>query len=220
MLARPTNTLSNQLKSHWRSFVVIIVLSLGLIGAAIVIHMATDTPYAELTRDPAATFEEPFFVGFISQFGIIFWAAASVVCLATAWVLHVERTQPAFKNFLATAGILSVVLGLDDAFLVHEAVFPLFGLPEWLPLLIYGALLAFWLIRFAPFILSRTPYLLLAIALIGFGLSIGMDVLDLEAYGIDPYLPEDGTKLIGIIAWFVYQLQVSFTALRARAVSE
>lgn len=220
MLQRPTNTFADQFKHHWRSIAAITLLALGLIGAAIAINLVTDRPFAELTRDPAAIFEMPFFIGFISQIGLMFWAATATICLASAWVLHVERTQPQFKWFMVTAGLLSVVIGLDDAFLVHEEVFPLFGLPEWLPLLIYGALLAFWLWRFASFIRAQTPYLLLALALIGFGLSMGMDVLDLESYNIEPYLLEDGAKLVGILAWFAYHLQVSFSALRARIASE
>lgn len=99
------------------------------------------------------------------------------------------------------SGFLTIFLGVDDIFLLHEAVFPFFGIPEKVVYASYGFILISWIVKFYTTIL-RTDYILLLMAFFFLGLSVGLDVFPLS--NIDLYLFEDGFKMTGIVSWFFY----------------
>jgi len=104
---------------------------------------------------------------------------------------------------------------LDDAFLLHEAVLPTWGVPEKVVLLCYLGLVAFHLLKSFSTI-RKTDYALLGVALVCFGISVAID----GAYRLigEQYLLEDGAKLVGIISWFLYFFQVGRVAANLRRV--
>lgn len=213
MVDKARRAFTQQIRTHWRALTLIIGMALFFIGITLLLHVITDTPIGDLTRDPLATAELPFYVGFISQLGLIIWSACASVTLFSALMIPDSAESRAMKFFLLGAGLFTVFLALDDAFLLHEELFPKFGISEILVYGVYFSLLALFLYTFRKIVIA-TPYIILLTALACFALSIGIDELPLETLGINPFLLEDGFKLMGILAWCLYFLRVSLAQLR------
>lgn len=191
----------NLLKANRKAIGLTLFVITMLIGGLGLLHLVTDIPIGDLTRDPNVIIGAPFYNGLVSQIGIFFWAAAAAVCLFTAKALSTAPANFRMKRFLNMSGILTLLLGLDDALLLHEQFFPSIGIPETVVLAIYGGLTLFYLIRFYSRIL-KTEYILLGMAFFFFGMSIVLDLLPLP--GINPYVLEDSAKLAGIVSWLAY----------------
>lgn len=204
---------AQQLRTHWRALTLTLGVALFFIGITLLLHLVTDTPIGDLTRDPLATAQLPFYVGFMSQLGLIIWSACASVTLFSALMIPNTAQKHAVKLFLFGSGCFTVFLALDDAFLLHEEFFPRFGISETMVYGVYFLALTVFVYSFRNFMAS-TPYIILLTALVCFALSIGIDELPLERLDINPFLLEDGFKLVGILTWCVYFLRVSLSELR------
>lgn len=193
---------------------LILTVSASLISVVLLLHTWKEIPLGVLMRDPIAIAELPTYTGFLSQIGIFFWFSAAAICLFCAKVISSHFRQYrgglSIKTFLMVSGSLTLLLGLDDAFLLHEGLFPACGIPETVVFSCYGSFILFYLFRYRSVIL-KTDYKLLGMALTCFGISIGLDVV--EPSGIDPYLFEDGAKLVGIVSWLSYFVRVGEFAI-------
>ncbi|MEM1294379.1 MAG: hypothetical protein AAGH89_03375 [Verrucomicrobiota bacterium] len=175
------------------------------------LHFGEEVPFSVLTRDPAAVADLRPYIGFMSQFGLFFWSAATTTCLLVARVLAKSESpdRPKIFFFLWSGGF-TLLLGVDDAFMLHESVLPHIGIPE---LVVYGGyigLFACYLYLFYKRILE-TDFILLLLAFAFFGLSVGLDIIELTS--IDPYLLEDSAKLAGITCWMIYFIKLSVITL-------
>lgn len=194
-----------------------LAVSAVLIGVVLLLHFWKGVPIGRLTRDPTTIIRVPFYTGFLSQIGIFFWAASAAVCMFSAKVLSRHPDCLKIKRFLFVSGLLTLVLGLDDVFLLHEKFFPRFGVPETVVVASYLGFVLFYLVRFYSIIL-KTDYILLGMALFFFGVSITLDLFDPS--GIDPYLYEDGAKLVGIVSWLSYFFCVGAFAVYRNAAQQ
>ena len=86
----------------------------------------SDVPVTDLLRDHSATLDGAWYVGLISMAGIALWAATAAICLLC---LSASPT-PGEHSLLIAGGITSVMLGADDAFLGHEAIRNILGVPS------------------------------------------------------------------------------------------
>jgi hypothetical protein len=188
----------------------ILAVSGVLVGMVLFLHFWKGIPIGRLTRDPAAISGSPFYVGFLSQIGIFLWSASAAICMFSAKVLsHTGSLK--VKLFFLVSGLVTLALGLDDAFLLHEEVIPrFFGVPEEAVFVSYAGVVLLYLVIFYSVIL-KTEYVLLVMALAFFGVSVTLDVF--EPPGIDPYLFEDGLKLVGIVSWLAYFFRTGASAL-------
>lgn len=165
-------------------------------------------------RDPTAVVGVPFFVGIVSNLGVLFWAMGAFICLFSFVLLRAASADREWTNFFRFAGILTLLLLLDDFFLFHEEIFAEYLFPKdgWLHLnekVIYVAYLAAivrFLTRYRRAIL-QTDWLFLALGIAFLGGAIVAD------RGIFKYLlpdkqlrvlVEDGSKLLGIFGWALY----------------
>lgn len=184
-----------------------------LVGMAPVANFSLE----ELMRDPAATAEVSPFLGLSSNVGVLLWTSAAAVCLFTAGVLRRADDRHELRHFLLWAGLLAVVLTVDDFFMFHETVARhQLGIDEDVVLVSYAALLLWWLVRFRKVISGSEP-VLFAIMVAFFGLSLAVDLLQSfiePAIGSARILLEDGGKFLGIVGWLSY---FSRTCLRAVA---
>ena len=205
-------------RQQWRAlwFVMLLIYTPVIIAFAIVIavRLTTGIAIAEFTRDPLGFTDIPVYTGALSNLGVVIWSAAATVCLFTYGVNLVWATGGARSHFLLAGGLVTVWLLLDDLFMLHEVVFPEYlGVAEDI---VYGThiviLLAF-LVWYRTAIL-HTPFLLLALAFVGFGVSVGADATAsiLSVPGL--YVFEDGAKLFGIVSWARY-----FTLASARQIA-
>jgi hypothetical protein len=208
---KPLLSPGTQCRSSWPMIGLVLIVSAVLLGIALLLHFLRGVPLEKLMRDPIAITRVPPYIGFISQISIFFWSASAAFCLFSAKALPRYLDNFKIKRFLLVSGLLTLVLGLDDLFLLHEKILPDLGIPEKAVLVSYAGFVLFYLARFYA-ILLETEYILLGIALVLFGASI---ILDLSApHGIALYLFfEEGAKLVGIMSWMVYFFRTGTSAI-------
>jgi hypothetical protein len=162
-----------------------------------------------LTRDPVAIAQIPSYYGAFSQVGVLLWTAAAAMCLLSSRMLSKYFDSGKMRRFLWFSGLLTLLLAIDDAFLLHEDVLPFRGIPENLVLLTYFILIILYLIKFSSLILT-TEYVFLSMAFLCFGGSILFDVI-VEGLGVT--VIEDGLKLTGIVYWITYFYRTALAAI-------
>lgn len=189
------------------------VVVTGVVASAGVLAFRTlsrrhGVPIQYLTRDPAATTDSLWSLGAQSNVGIMMWAAAAAVPIVAGLLLWGVAQRRRASLFLLTSGLLSLLLALDDALLLHEKVLPNgLGIPEGVVYAGYVVIIVAYLAYNALQIL-RTDYLLLGAALVFSAGSIAADILDLHVF------VEDGLKFYGIVFWLVYYARTSMALLR------
>jgi hypothetical protein len=191
------------LAAAWGGVLTLLVLS---VAAA----QLSGRPLSDFTRDPVAVVEAPFYVGFLSNVGVLLWTGVAAACLVAGEVLRRVREPQA--RLLLAAGALSAVLALDDLFRGHEVLNERLGVPQPLLPALYAAAIALLCARNLQ-LLRRTEWKLLAAALALFGTSAAIDgLLDpgrttaLEAL-------EDVVKLFGIATWAAYFVPLAVLSL-------
>ena len=189
-----------QFRSSWPAILLILAISTAFISAVLFIHFWKGASIGELTRDPVSVLCCSLYIGFLSQIGIFFWAASSAVCIFSAYVSPRNSYYTKLKSFLFAFGLLSLVLGIDDVFLLHEVFFPYYiGVQQEIVYIIYVGFTLFFLVKFHSIIL-KSEYILLGMALGFFGVSVALDIISSK----NLYIFEDGAKLIGLVSWLVY----------------
>lgn len=205
--------MSSRNEKQTRFPLLLYFLTLLFLLALAIASKKLNIPVAIFIRDPAATGEIHPLSGIASHLGVLLLIAAGAICLFSRGILR-SSTQR-FATFLLCSGLMSIMLALDDLFMLHESIYPgLFGISEKLILLIYGILLLSGIVKFRTTIL-RTEYPILLVACGCFGLSFIVDGFQESievVLGQWRILLEDGFKLLGIVGWFGYLLRCSVLA--------
>jgi len=161
----------------------------------------------DMTRDPVSVIGAPFYVGAVSNFGMVLWGASAGFCFLGYALLHGVPDKRDLRLFLLFSGMITCVLMLDDMLLFHEEIYPKYiAIPQRVTYGAYGIAVLAYLVRFRGAI-ARTPYLLALLAAVFLGLSATIDQLPFELRG--HYLFEDGCKLMGIVSWLMYLAQTT-----------
>ncbi len=182
-----------------------IVIAVFLI--AVLLCISLDVPFGNFTRDPSAiNSSSKFYYGFISNLGMLFWSFSASICFFSYSLIKEKddftSTTIKIKSFFLWSGTISLILLLDDLFLLHEIIFPwAFGLNEKIVFSLYGLMILTFLLKHQKLILASTKYFYLILSLTFFGLSI---IFDLTPSFSEKwhFLFEDGPKFIGIVSWF------------------
>jgi hypothetical protein len=163
-----------------------------------------------LTRDPLAVTGSAFYIGLLSNLGVMLWSATTAICFFRSFLLGYNHYFRPTTIFLFMSGMLCLILSLDDAFMLHEEVFPdYFGLSEKSVLGGYLIIFAGYLVYFFRQI-ARTEYLLFILALIFLGLSAILDQI-LPMSNLQTFI-EDSLKFAGIVYWLTYFSRTVFVA--------
>lgn len=210
----PSILVSAASRRRWIASALPLAITALLVGGVLFLHRWKGVPIGDLTGDPAAVGGHPIYIGFLSQAGLFLWSAAAAICLFTASTLSRHQRLFDTRRFLFASGLLTVLLGLDDAFLLHESLFPRLGVPEKIVYSGYAAVVLVWLVRFRAAI-RHSEYGVLGLALACFGTSLTLDVLE-PAVGLDRFLFEDGAKFAGIVSWLTYFVSTAALALDGR----
>lgn len=166
-----------------------------------------------LTRDPTAVLQGEFYVGFLSNTGILLWSAAAAICLFAGTLLARNAYLLPWGRFLLASGGFTLLLLLDDLFLFHEEIAPHFlNMRERYVLLSYGILMTIYLAKFWKLIL-QSEFILFGIAGGCFVLSVFIDKNSFS-WLPDPFLLEDGAKFSGIVFWLFYFSRTAFQTLK------
>lgn len=144
------------------------------------------------------------YYGMVSNLGIMVWTGTAAICLFAALVL-IGRQDAASRDralFALVAGLFTGWLALDDAFLVHEKVFPALGLPQGAVLLTYAGL-AFLFALYARRVVFHVDLVLFVLAI---GFLAASVLIDHFHHGLtnNAIILEDGAKFIGICCWATF----------------
>lgn len=199
-----------------------LVVGLIVIGVAVAAGLAVlgrreGIELGDLSRDPAAVAELPVYVGALAYLAFIGWAVgfgAAVTGLLVARRLARRRRA----LMLGFAAALSLWLLLDDMFEFHESVGPRIGIPEKITYLSYVVALAAWLWFFRKEI-RDSDWLVLVAGLAFFGVSAGLDELNIGSAGTEAYV-EDILKMLGTWLWGAYFVVTAVHDLPASAPAD
>ncbi len=158
------------------------------------------------------------YYGFVSNLGIFLWVATASVCLFSATIILQWKNAKALFRFAVTAGVFSAWLAMDDAFLLHEIVFPKIGVPQFLVLAVY-VLLAVAYILASWRVIFSSEYWILMLGVGGVAISLGVDQL---FHSLDPTIViiEDSAKFFGLFCWFAFHLVTLVVAFQNKAINQ
>lgn len=199
--------IGKQLDLEKKVLLAVIALACALVLATVVqpwidprwLYMDTQIA-GELSGDCCHIYD-----GAMSMLGIMLWSATSAISVL-ACLVFIYRSDQKAAWFSAHASLVSAVLVLDDAFLLHDAVLPMFGIPQVVVIGCIGVLILTYLWLQRHFFGAPHRWLLV-VCLSGFATSIGIDQVlhRSETFWI---VAEDGPKFIGIVTWFLLHLMV------------
>ena len=170
-------------------------------------------PLDIFTKDPTAIMNAPFYIGAFSNIGIMLWSGAAVLCFFTAFSISRQRHLKEEFKFLIVSALITLMLAVDDMFLVHEEVFPYyFNLNANAVIITYINIFIIYIILFRARIL-QSEFIALGLAFFCLGLSTVIDLLPLPIEK-DTFL-EDAIKLFGVVSWFIYFYRYSRQVLFA-----
>lgn len=194
-----------------------------LLFAGVFFAATTDIQLRALLRDPSAVADFSFYMGAISNIGIILWSATASICVFTATVLRRNSVKNEMVQFLLGSGVFTSILLVDDFFLIHEQFAPKYlGINGKVLFLSYSIIAVVLFFRYRRIIYRNEPALLLLSVAFLSG-SVMVDVLSgivFELVGPDmQFLIEDGSKLMGIAGWLGYFGWICYTNLVASCKS-
>lgn len=214
------NALTHQFSQLKLVFLLVLTVPLLVVITVLVISHVFQLPLPELLVDTVAVAKKNRFTGIASNVIILFWAATAAVIFFNILVSFYHTGKDLYFRFLVFFGLFTLLLLLDDLFLLHEGMSNFFTISEYTIFLTYMLVLIAGLIRFQRLIL-QTDYVLLLFSLACFGLAVIAGILQHEFQdyiGLYRVLLEAALKLFGAVSWFAYFCRVTFVKLQARAV--
>ncbi len=199
----------------WSLYIVITGLVIGIA------RIRYNIPVWYLTKDPNALFEGgDFYYGAFSNLGVILWTIAATLCFFSTIYLKRYYPDSPFRLFLLHGGILTTLLLLDDVYMWHEQMFPVyFGISTYFVYATYLIYAIYFIVRFRKEIF-KTEYLILLASIFLMSLSVLVDVIHdsqrldtflLNISGLRPallgeiaVLLEETSKGLGILTWVIY----------------
>jgi len=191
-----------------RQLLITFVPSLAVLAVTAAAGILFDVSIPAMTRDAAALAQVPPLWGVVSNLGILLWCAAAAICIFAAVAVFRTGPRDAFR-FLLFSALLTAYLLFDDFFQFHENLAPRYlGLDDKAVVAASGVATAAYLVAFRRFILLRTRFVILLLALGFFATAVTIDVI-LEPWlllwiGQWQYFLEDGAKWLGIACWCSY----------------
>ncbi|WP_153009649.1 hypothetical protein [Mastigocoleus testarum] len=150
----------------------------------------------------------PIYIGFISNLGVLLWCSTTAICFF-ACVLVSKKSKSNLSTFFFWSASLSGIMLLDDLFLIHEQIAPIYlRINEKIIFIFYGLSILTYFLRWQRQIL-KTEYSLLLLALMLFALSMFLDVINYS----DAFL-EDSFKFLGILTWSSYYIRTCYIQIR------
>lgn len=189
------------------------ILTLGPILITLAIKAITGLPLFDLIRDPSHVTGAPPYIGFLSQIGGFFWISTATICLFSSHILKASGAAIRHSKLLNLAGLFTLLLAIDDVFMIHDHLFPsVFGISERPILLAYAVFLGWLLFRYREIIL-HSNWRLLAFSLLIYSGSIAVDKWNHPSE--IRILVEDGFKLAGTVLLMSYFSELSISAITA-----
>lgn len=204
----------NQTKFRFPALFIIYILVLIFLGLTVLVSVYADISLGVFSRDPMITLGGHPLTGVQSYLGVLIWIASASICFFCYSFLQYHQNSPKNSLFFLWSAVITFWLAFDDLFLIHEylpEIVP--GLSQEIIYAVYGITLAWYIIKFWKRIL-HSEYSLFVAALVFFGLSIFIDIIQNSWNSPWRILFEDGFKLFGIVSWSSYFIRSSFQTLQ------
>ena len=158
----------------------------------------------EILRDPAQQSGASSFLGFLSNIGIWLWVSSAAICFFTIRTSDslLKRNR---KELMFLAGMLSIILAIDDFFLIHDRY-----INQNICYLVYAIVASAILIRHNKQILEIEGFAFL-VAGSFLALSIFTDLIQSHIplrYSYTQVL-EEGFKFIGAATWLYFNSRIA-----------
>lgn len=157
----------------------------------------------EILRDPEQQSGASSFRGFLSNIGIWLWVSAAAIAFYA--FSSVSLYNKNLKNLVFLAGMLSLLLAVDDFFLIHDRY-----INQKISFLVYAIFAGTLLVRHYELILKHEGFaFLLAGTLLA--LSIVTDLIQTRIPMPYEYVQvfEEGFKFIGAATWLYFIVKIT-----------
>lgn len=200
-----------QLRSAMPTLLKLYIPTLALLASFVLAKFLWNVRTSDLTRDPAQiTGSHPLY-GLLSNLGILVWCSTAAICIYSSAILRKSNKNRSYASFLLVSGIITSILMIDDFFLFHDYILPVYiHVHEYFVYVAYALLMLSWFYFFRRTMLE-TDWALLFLSLVFFGLSIIFDLFNGKLLG--GWIFEDGCKFLGILTWMYYYTHISFQRL-------
>jgi hypothetical protein len=203
--------LLDQVKLHFFTVFKWVLLPFALMFVVFWFGKSYGIEVSNLTRDTAAVLHGHPYDGMISMLGLFLWSASAGICFLSYSL--VKAGNSAMKGVFLYGGALSLFLGFDDCFQLHEEVFiHAFPLAEKLFYLVYIGSIIGYFFRFKKE-LFETKFLFWIGSMSLFLVSMLLDILD--PFVSHQVYYEDCCKFAGIFLWFMYFVNTSYNVLQS-----
>jgi hypothetical protein len=206
-------TIREQIRNSAPVMVITYAITTAILSIVIFIGIEFNVELDHFTQDPVTVMDAPFYLGFFSHFGILFWCGTAILCFYTRIILRNTSTNSEHLKFMLYSGLITSLLLFDDLFLLHESVFPEFlNMNKGTVYVVYVNIILLYLLFFRNEILE-SEYVILIIASALIAVSQFVDMLPMPLPE-DSFL-EDAVKLFGIVTWFIYYARYCFQKTEA-----
>ena len=203
--------LLDQVRLHFFTVFKWVLLPFTLMFVVFWVGKSYGIEVSNLTRDTAAVLHGHPYDGMISMLGLFLWSASAGICFLSYSL--VKAGNSAMKGVFFYGGALSLFLGFDDCFQLHEEVFiHAFPLAEKLFYLVYIGSIIGYFFRFKNE-LFETKFLFWIGSMSLFLVSMLLDILD--PFVSHQVYYEDCCKFAGIFLWFMYFVNTSYNVLQS-----
>lgn len=211
------DNLKSQFVSLIPAFLLIYIPSLAFFCALLLVHATTDVSMSVFLDDPLSYVSYPSYIGLASNVGILLWCASASVMIFAYLILRKKGFTGESVSFLLVFGLITALLGLDDLFMIHEAVgdgfVAAFGtsddLGEGVAFGVYILLFVIFAIKYIKVIL-RTEYLLFISFIILCAINIIIDLAPFDFSREVACYVEEITKFLAIVNWFAYTTRTTY----------
>ena len=158
----------------------------------------------EILRDPAQQSGASSFLGFLSNIGIWLWVSSAAICFFTI-ITSDHELKRNHKELMFLTGMLSIILAIDDFFLIHDRY-----INQKICYLVYAILASAILIRHNKQILEIEGFTFL-VAGSFLALSIFTDLIQSHIplqYSYTQVL-EEGFKFTGAATWLYFNSRMA-----------
>lgn len=207
---------SRMTRSTWAGWPL--AFTAGVVGFSVLIFVFIwliaaqhGVPLKALTRDAATSHGGPFHGGYLSNLGMFLWGITTGAAIFTGCFLRHFRSSSA--GFLLATGMLTLLLYVDDLFLIHDGLAPAtIKRGDKTLFLVYGLCSLGWLWTYRRNVLA-SPWISLLLSIGCFAIALICDIEVFQLPGDLHYVLEDGFKLLGIAAWTGYVIPVCWIEL-------
>ena len=184
-------------------------------GISIEVLSSAGFSIKEIIRDPAQQTGQSSFLGFISNIGVWLWICSGTMCLFSAGIggFAIDKKQ---KELLILIGTLSLVLGVDDFFLLHDRYIYQRGV-----FLFYAVFAIILLVRYFKKIMEIDGFaFLLAGGLLALSVFTDLNQRKIPFDYAQVQVIEDGFKFVGAASWLYFSYRLaSFRLTRSADIT-